>query len=84
MRTCQQGYDLQLIPMMVEGVPVMVQCLDFIVELLQQPLQHQQVFAVALTAELTSFYPDLPQSLTAAQQVERPCQKLSHDLSSQG
>ncbi|CAM6090427.1 unnamed protein product [Calypogeia fissa] len=64
-----QGYDIELIPMMVEGVPDMVQCLEFIGELLQQSLQHQQVFAVALTAQLINFYPDLPQSLTAAQQV---------------
>lgn len=64
-----QGYDIALIPMMVEGVPDMVQCLDFIRELLQQSQQHQQVFVVALTAQLTSFYPDLPESLTAAQQV---------------
>ncbi|KAL2630415.1 hypothetical protein R1flu_015101 [Riccia fluitans] len=64
-----QGYDQRLIPVMLEGVPAMVQCLDFVGELIQQCQQDRQIFAVVLTAHLTSLYPNLPQSLTAAQQV---------------
>lgn len=55
--------------MMVEGVPTMVQCLEFIGELLQQPLQERQVFAVVLTAHIACLHPLLPQSLSVAQQV---------------
>lgn len=64
-----QGYDQRLIPVMVEGVPAMVQCLEFIGELIQQSQQQRQVFAAVLTAHLTSLHPNLPQSLRAAQQV---------------
>ena len=38
-----QGYSLQLLPMMVSGVPSMHICLDFIPELLAQPETHKQV-----------------------------------------
>ena len=38
-----QGYPLQLLPMMVSGVPSMHICLDFIPELLAQPETHKQV-----------------------------------------
>ncbi|KAL3688309.1 hypothetical protein R1sor_014618 [Riccia sorocarpa] len=64
-----QGYDQRLIPVILEGVPAMVQCLDFVGELIQQCQQHRQVFAVILTGHVTSVYPNLPQSLTVAQQV---------------
>ena len=38
-----QGYPLQLLSMMVSGVPSMHICLDFIPELLAQPETHKQV-----------------------------------------
>ena len=38
-----QGYPLQLLPMMVSGVPSMHICLDFIPELLAQPEMQKQV-----------------------------------------
>lgn len=55
--------------MMVEGVPSMVQCLEFVGELMQQPPQQCQVFAVILTAHIVCSHSSLPQSLNAAQQV---------------
>lgn len=47
----------------------MVQCLEFVGELLQQPSQQCQVFAVILTAHIVCAHSSLPQSLNAAQQV---------------
>ena len=41
-----QGYPLQLLPMMVSGVPSMHICLDFIPELLAQPETHKQVTCI--------------------------------------
>ncbi|KAG0609634.1 hypothetical protein M758_7G002500 [Ceratodon purpureus] len=64
-----QGYEPSLVPMMVEGVPSMVQCLEFVGELMQQPSQQCQVFAVILTAHIVCSHSSLPQSLSAAQQV---------------
>eukprot|EP01018_Ginkgo_biloba_P002421 Gb_16868 [translate_table: standard] len=64
-----QGYDTQLIPMMMEGVPAMVQCFDFLQELLHKSQQTQQVFAVILAANLVRRYSNHPQSLAVAQQV---------------
>jgi integrator complex subunit 2 len=64
-----QGYEPSLVPMMVEGVPSMVQCLEFVGELMQQPPQQSQVFAVILTAHIVCSHSSLPQSLNAAQQV---------------
>lgn len=47
----------------------MVQCLEFVGELMQQPSQQCQVFAVILTAHIVCSHSSLPQSLSAAQQV---------------
>lgn len=47
----------------------MVQCLDFVGELIQHPLQQCQVFAVILTSQIACANPLLPQSLSSAQQV---------------
>jgi hypothetical protein len=64
-----QGYEPSSVPMMVAGVPSMVQCLEFVGELMQQPSQQCQVFAVILTAHIVCKHSSLPQSLGAAQQV---------------
>lgn len=55
--------------MMVEGLPSMVQCLEFVGELMQQSSQQCQVFAVILTAHIVCLHSSLPQSLSAAQQA---------------
>ncbi|KAJ7540186.1 hypothetical protein O6H91_10G004600 [Diphasiastrum complanatum] len=64
-----EGYELELIPMMVEGVPVMVQCLEFVKELLQQSQQRRQVFAIVLIANIIKKHPALPQSNLMAEKV---------------
>lgn len=64
-----QGYEPSSVPMMVAGVPSMVQCLEFVGELMQQPSQQCQVFAVILTAHIVCKHSSLPQSLGAAQQA---------------
>ncbi|XP_057848785.2 uncharacterized protein LOC131059760 isoform X2 [Cryptomeria japonica] len=64
-----QGYDIQLIPMMMEGVLAMVQCFKFVQELLQRAQHSQQIFVIALIANLVCRYPNHHQSMEAAKQV---------------
>lgn len=64
-----QGYDTQLLPMMIDGVLVMVRCFEFLQELLQKSQESHIVFAVALVANLVRKYPNHPQSLETAQQA---------------
>lgn len=64
-----QGYDPQLVSMMVEGVPVMVQCLAFVPELLQQKQQSKQVFTIILIANVARKHIELPESLAAVQKA---------------
>ena len=56
-----QGYPLQLLPVMVAGVPSMHICLDFAPELLSQPDLEKQAFAVDLISHLSVQYA-LPKS----------------------
>lgn len=51
-----QGYDWDIIPTMVLGVPSMHICLDFLGELLEQPNSSQQVFAVLVGGALAKRY----------------------------
>eukprot|EP00294_Goniomonas_avonlea_P015338 CAMPEP_0114546214 /NCGR_PEP_ID=MMETSP0114-20121206/3816_1 /TAXON_ID=31324 /ORGANISM="Goniomonas sp, Strain m" /LENGTH=1136 /DNA_ID=CAMNT_0001730697 /DNA_START=10 /DNA_END=3417 /DNA_ORIENTATION=+ len=60
-----QGYDASLLPGLVQGVPSLHLCLEFLQELLAQPLVETQIFAVQLTARLGMQYP-IPQSLASA------------------
>lgn len=62
-----QGYDTQLLPMMIDGVLVMVRCFEFVQELLQKAQESH--FVVALIANLVRKYPNHPQSLEVAQQA---------------
>lgn len=52
-----QGYDHSLISMIVDGVPSIHLCLEFIPELLSQPQREQQLFAIRLGSELIRKYP---------------------------
>ena len=77
------GYDAELIPMMVDGVPSMRTrndcmlffadfltdvCLDWLPELLSQPQLGKQLFAIHVAAHLARRYP-MPRSLDVAQRV---------------
>ncbi|KAI5075746.1 hypothetical protein GOP47_0009822 [Adiantum capillus-veneris] len=64
-----QGYDPQLVSMMVKGVPAMVQCLEFAPELLQQQEPSKQIFAIILIADVACSYVELPESLVAVQKA---------------
>lgn len=75
-----QGYDAQLIPMLVEGVPVMVQCLAFVPELLRQQHQSKQVFAVMLITCIASAYAELPQSRAAVGQAVAHVAFVQHNV----
>ena len=60
-----QGYPLQLLPIIVAGVPSMHICLDFAPELLSQPDLEKQAFAVDLISHLSIQYA-LPKSYSIA------------------
>ncbi|XP_041348716.1 integrator complex subunit 2-like [Gigantopelta aegis] len=60
-----QGYPRELIKSVVQSVPSMHICLDFIAELLGQPQSEKQIFAIQLTSELCLKY-SLPKSLSVA------------------
>jgi len=60
-----QGYPVELLAITVRGIPSMHICLDFIVELLNQPETEKQVFAVQLIAHLSVQY-SLPKSFGIA------------------
>ncbi|XP_024536342.1 integrator complex subunit 2 [Selaginella moellendorffii] len=64
-----QGYDSTRIPVMLEHVPAMVHCLDFLDELLQQQQQHKQVFAILLASHVTRCYPEANLSFQVAERV---------------
>jgi integrator complex subunit 2 len=52
-----QGYHLDLIPVLVNGVPSMHICRSFLLELLKQPQLSKQLFAVHLASHLSVRYP---------------------------
>lgn len=54
--------------MCVAGIPSMHLCLDFLLELLQQPNASQRAFGILLAGSLIDQYP-LPTSLPIAHQV---------------
>nr|XP_006823115.1 PREDICTED: integrator complex subunit 2-like [Saccoglossus kowalevskii] len=60
-----QGYNSELLPVTVAGIPSMHICLDFIAELLSQPHMEKQVFAIELVSYLCLQYA-LPKSLSVA------------------
>uniref|UniRef100_A0AAY4CIZ7 Integrator complex subunit 2 n=1 Tax=Denticeps clupeoides TaxID=299321 RepID=A0AAY4CIZ7_9TELE len=60
-----QGYPQALLPLTVAGIPSMHICLDFIPELLAQPQQEKQIFAIQLLSRLCTQYA-LPKSLSVA------------------
>lgn len=64
-----QGYDKKLLPMMMDGVLAMVQCFEFIKELLQKAQESQIAFVVPLIANLVRKFPNHPQSFDIAQQA---------------
>ncbi|KAF5306212.1 hypothetical protein FQR65_LT18603 [Abscondita terminalis] len=57
-----QGYPSELLHVTVQGVPSMHICLDFLLELLQQPSINKQIFAIQLLSHLSTQYA-LPKSL---------------------
>ncbi|XP_018328065.1 integrator complex subunit 2 [Agrilus planipennis] len=57
-----QGYPSELIEVTVRGVPSMHICLDFLLELMQQPSINKQIFAIQLLSHLSVQYA-LPKSL---------------------
>lgn len=60
-----QGYPRELLPVTAPGIPSMHICLDFIPELLSQPLLEKQIFAMDLVSHLAVQYA-LPKSLSVA------------------
>ncbi|XP_070571553.1 integrator complex subunit 2-like [Ptychodera flava] len=60
-----QGYNSELLPVTVAGIPSMHICLDFIPELLSQPQMEKQIFAIQLVSYLCLQYA-LPKSLSVA------------------
>lgn len=60
-----QGYMRELLPMTIAGVPSLHICLDFIPELLSQPVLEKQVFAVDLASYLALQY-SLPKALSVS------------------
>lgn len=63
-----QGYDSRLLPVVVRGIPSLHVCLDFLRELLLDPDQRTQIFAVRLAAALAGQY-RLPKTLEIARAV---------------
>tara|TARA_R110002050_G_scaffold56426_2_gene126766 strand:- start:1496 stop:2431 length:936 start_codon:yes stop_codon:yes gene_type:complete len=63
-----QGYPLDLIPLVVAGVPSMHFSLKFISELLLQPSAEHQVFAVRIAAQVSLQYP-IPYALQVCKDV---------------
>ncbi|XP_022906481.1 integrator complex subunit 2 [Onthophagus taurus] len=57
-----QGYPSQLLEVTVKGVPSMHICLDFLLELMQQPSLNKQIFAIQLLSYLSLQY-SLPKSM---------------------
>lgn len=60
-----QGYATELLAVTVRGVPSLHICLDFIAELLAQPVVEKQIFAIELVSHLALQY-SLPKSLSVA------------------
>ena len=60
-----QGYPMELIPMVVSGVPSMFICLDFLPELIAQPQRSKLAFAIRLVSHLGLQY-SVPRSLSVA------------------
>ncbi|KAF6206701.1 hypothetical protein GE061_017937 [Apolygus lucorum] len=58
-----QGYIRDLLPVTIAGVPSLHICLDFIPELLSQPVLEKQIFAVDLVSRLAVQY-SLPKSMS--------------------
>lgn len=52
-----QTYPLEMIPVLVEGVPSMHVCLEYVEELLQQPTHRHRVFGVHLSVHLLKKFP---------------------------
>ena len=72
-----QGYDPELIPLLVREVPSLHVCLDWLPELLAQPDHHKQLFAIRLAASLVAHH-RTPKSLDAASHVLRRLQQYTH------
>lgn len=69
-----QGYHADLIPLLVDRVPGMAQCIDFVPELIQHPRLDQQLSGCHLAAELAHKYPHHPHTQKLAEQVcTAPC-----------
>lgn len=64
-----QGYDTKLIPMLVDRVPGMEACIEFVPELIQQPRLDQQLTACHLAAELACKYTHHTHTQQLAEQV---------------
>lgn len=60
-----QGYPIELIPLVVRGVPSMFICLDFLPELIAQPQRSKLSFGIRLMSHLGLQYP-VPKSLSVA------------------
>ncbi|KAK9504230.1 hypothetical protein O3M35_010608 [Rhynocoris fuscipes] len=60
-----QGYRRELLPVTVAGVPSLHICLDFIPELLSQPVLEKQVFAIDLVSHLALQY-SLPKAMSVS------------------
>ncbi|CAB0002154.1 unnamed protein product [Nesidiocoris tenuis] len=58
-----QGYMRDLLPVTIAGVPSLHICLDFIPELLSQPVLEKQIFAVDLVSRLALQY-SLPKAMS--------------------
>lgn len=72
-----QGYNPDLIEVLVIGIPSMHVCIDFLGELMVQPSLEQHVFAVLLTGHLATRYP-IPKMLTCALAALGKMHELAH------
>ena len=72
-----QNYSPKLIEVFVMGIPSMHVCIDFLGELMVQPLLEQQVFAVLLAGHLATRYP-IPKMLAAARVTLGKMHELAH------
>jgi integrator complex subunit 2 len=74
-----QGYPLQLLPLMVTGIPSIHIVVDFLMELLSQTQLEKQVFAIQLTAHVTHQYP-IPESLSILKDIFKKVHSFIEDI----
>eukprot|EP01027_Heterolobosea_sp_BB2_P007781 GEZU01011553.1.p1 GENE.GEZU01011553.1~~GEZU01011553.1.p1 ORF type:complete len:132 (-),score=29.42 GEZU01011553.1:29-424(-) len=75
-----QTYDSSLLPITVTGIDSIHICLDFLIELIEQPQVEKQVFGVQLASYICEKYP-LPRSLPVARTALNRIHQFSSNAS---